>query len=103
MRNRTVIRRLCRLVSERVFQMEPVYYVIAILGCADGSTECTPAATVSTHYASREACTAGTHRALLTNSDLDFPTLVAHCRASRPAATASQDAPEKLPASSLRG
>ena len=28
------------------FQMEPVYYVIAILGCTDGSTQCTPVATV---------------------------------------------------------
>ncbi len=83
--------------------MEPVYYVIAILGCPDGSTQCTPVATVPTHYASQEACTAGTQQALLANSDFDFPTLVAQCRATQAAATASQDQPEKLPASALRG
>ena len=83
--------------------MEPVYYVIAILGCADGSTQCTPVATVPTHYASHEACTAGTQQALIANSDFDFPTLVAQCRTTHPAATASQDLPEKLPASALRG
>ena len=83
--------------------MEPVYYVIAIFGCADGSTQCTPVATVPTHYASQEACTAGTQQALNANSDFDFPTLVAQCRATRPAATASQEPPEKLPASALRG
>ena len=60
--------------------MEPVYYVIAILGCADGSTQCTPVATVPTHYASQEACTAGTQQALAANSDFDFPTLMAQCR-----------------------
>jgi hypothetical protein len=83
--------------------MEPVYYVIAILGCADGSTQCTPVATVQTHFASQAACTAGTQDALLANSDLDFPTLVAQCRAESPRKTAAQDRPEKLPASALRG
>lgn len=83
--------------------MEPVYYVIAILGCADGSTQCAPVATVPTHYASQEACTAGMQQALAANSDFDFPTLVAQCRATQPAATASQGQPEKLPASALRG
>lgn len=83
--------------------MEPVYYVIAILGCADGSTQCTPVATVPTHYASQEACTAGTQQALLANSDFDFPTLMAQCRATLPRATAAQDKPEQVPATSLRG
>ena len=83
--------------------MEPVYYVIAILGCADGSTQCMPVATVPTHYASHEACAAGTQQALLANTDLDFPTLVAECRAMQPPATATQDQPEKLPETALRG
>ena len=81
--------------------MEPVYYVIAILGCADGSTQCTPVATVPTHYASQQACSAGTQQALLANSDFDFPTLVAECRSATSAATASQE-PRALPPGTLR-
>ena len=83
--------------------MEAVYYVIAIMGCPDGSTQCTPVATVPTHYGSQEECAAGTQRALLANNDFDFPTLIAECRATRTPASASQDAPEKLPASAQRG
>lgn len=83
--------------------MEAVYYVIAIMGCGDGSQQCTPVATVSTHYASQEACAAGTQQALLANNDLDFPTLVAECRATKASASASSDRPEKIPASALRG
>ena len=83
--------------------MEPVYYVIAILGCADGSTQCTPVATVPTHYTSQAACSAGTRQALLASSDFDFPTIVAQCRAESPRKTAAQDQPEKLPAFALRG
>lgn len=82
--------------------MEPVYYVIAILGCPDGSAQCTRVVTVPTHYASQEACAAGTRQALLANNDLDFPTLVAECRPSQARATA-QDEPENIPASALRG
>ena len=83
--------------------MEPVYYVIAILGCADGSAQCTPVATMPTHYASQEACTAGTHQALLTSSNFDFPTLVAECRATDPRTIAEQDRPEEKPSITLRG
>lgn len=60
--------------------MGPAYYVIAILGCGDGSAACAPVATMQTHYATQEACSAATSSALLENSDLDFPTLVAQCR-----------------------
>jgi len=83
--------------------MEPNYYVIAILGCADGSTQCTPVATVPTQFASQQACSAGTQQALLALSDFDFPTLIAECRASHPRATAAQDKAERLPATALRG
>ena len=36
--------------------MGPGFFVIAILGCADGSTGCAPVATMPTRYESREAC-----------------------------------------------
>lgn len=83
--------------------MEPVYYVIAIFGCADGSTQCTPVATVPTHYSSQAACSAGTQGALLANSDFDFPTIVAECRAETPRKSAAQEAPEELPSAMARG
>ena len=83
--------------------MEPVYYVIAILGCADGSAQCTPVATVPTHYTSQAACSAGTADALLANNGFDFPTLIAQCRAESPRKTAAQDQPEQLPEFALRG
>lgn len=83
--------------------MDPVYYVIAIFGCADGSAQCTPVATVPTHYSSEQECSAETGRALLMNSKFDFPTLVAECRATDPSTIAKQDEPEALPESVGRG
>jgi len=60
--------------------MGPAYFVIAILGCADGGSACTPVATLQTHYATQAQCTAATGGALMDNSNFDFPTLVARCR-----------------------
>ena len=61
--------------------MGPVAYVIAILGCADGSAACTPVATMPAHYASEASCSAATNAALAQSTDFDFPTIVAECRA----------------------
>jgi len=83
--------------------MEPVYYVIAILGCSDGSEQCTPVATVPTHYATREACSARTQQALLTNDGFDFPMLMAECRATDPRTIAAKETTDKAPANALRG
>lgn len=82
--------------------MGPGYFIIAILGCGDGSTACTPAATVPTHYASQAACSAGINDALLTHSDLDFPTLVGECRASVAPASAGTAQPRAIPADAVR-
>jgi hypothetical protein len=82
--------------------MGPSYFIIAILGCADGSANCAPVGTPPARYASMEACSAATNAALLANSDLDFPTLVAECRPA--AASASAAASEQSPtADRLRG
>ena len=85
--------------------MGPVYYVIAILGCGDGSAQCAPAAIVPTQYSTQAACEAATQDALIANSDLDFPTLVAECRASRaqPAAATKQKKRDKPMVIALRG
>ena len=78
------------------------FFIIAILGCADGSAACTPVATMPTRYESREACSAATSAALNANGDFDFPTVLAECR---PAKTpAAQRAPTvRAPATSRQG
>ena len=81
--------------------MGPGFYVIAILGCTDGSAACTPVATMPSRYESREACQAATESALQGSGDFDFPMLVAQCR---PAKTPSADrAPRSLPKDARRG
>ena len=72
------------------------YFVIAILGCGDGSAACTPVATVPTHFATEQQCNAATAAALTKNSDFDFPTLVARCR-SVEAPVSSAAGPDKSP------
>ena len=77
------------------------YFVIAIMGCADGSAACTPVATMPTRYESRDACQAATETALQGSGDFDFPTLLAQCRpAKEPAADRS---PRTLPKGARRG
>lgn len=67
--------------------MDAGYFIIAIMGCAEGSTACTPVMTVPTRYSTEAACTAAAPEALLKHSDFDFPALFAQCRsAARPAA-----------------
>jgi len=78
--------------------MGPGYFVIAILGCADGGSACTPVATLQTHYATAAQCSEATCAALIENSNFDYPTLVARCR---PEQTKSADA-RKQPADKRR-
>jgi hypothetical protein len=60
--------------------MGPGYFVIAILGCADGGSSCTPVATLQTRYETQAQCSAATPVALEANTNFDFPTLIARCR-----------------------
>ena len=75
--------------------MGPVSYVIAILGCADGSAACQPVATVPTRYESQAACSAATGSALAASTDFDFPTIVAECRQAKPLQPASVRQPKR--------
>ena len=72
--------------------MGPGFFVIAILGCADGGSACTAVATLDAHYATEAECSSATGAALIENSNFDFPTLVASCR---PASAKSADAQEE--------
>lgn len=68
-------------------EMGPIGYVIAILGCADGGASCQTVATLAPRYESAAQCAAARDSALDSNSDLDFPMLMAQCQKSgvRPA------------------
>jgi acyl-CoA synthetase (AMP-forming)/AMP-acid ligase II len=83
--------------------MGPGYFVIAILGCADGGASCTPVATLQTRYESAQQCAAATAPALEQNSNFDFPTLLAECRAGSAPASAAAEGQQPVPASARRG
>ena len=83
--------------------MGPAYFVIAILGCADGGTSCTPVATLQTRYESAVACSAATTEALEANSNFDFPTLLARCRRGAVPASLQVVHERPLPARARRG
>ena len=59
------------------------YFVIALMGCADGGSACTPVATLPARYESERQCNAATTSALENSTDFDFPTMVARCRESK--------------------
>ena len=81
--------------------MGPGFYLIAIMGCADGSAACTPLATLSTRFESHQACLAASDAALTANSDFDYPTLLAQCRPAK--APAAGRAPNRVPDGARRG
>jgi hypothetical protein len=83
--------------------MGPGYFVIAILGCADGGTACTQVATLQTRYESQAQCSAATVGALEANSNFDFPTLLARCRPGAAPAAAQAERLRPIPASARRG
>ena len=70
--------------------MGPGYFVIAILGCADGGGACTPVATLQARYATAAECSAATSAALEANSNFDYPTLLARCRSAHGLGTAAE-------------
>ena len=73
-------------------------FLMAIMGCADGSAACTPVATMPTRYESRAACAAATNAALVASTEFDYPTIVAECRPAAAPASADREAPAKRPA-----
>ncbi|HEU4961294.1 MAG TPA: hypothetical protein VFT56_12910 [Sphingomonas sp.] len=64
--------------------MNPIFYVIAIMGCADGGQACQQQRVEPIHYVTPAACQAAMPDALARNTDLDYPTIQAACRASGP-------------------
>lgn len=83
--------------------MGPGYFVIAILGCADGGSSCTSVATLQTRYATEAECSAATVGALEASTNFDFPTLVARCRPGSTVTGSRGQRIKTLPASFRRG
>jgi hypothetical protein len=61
--------------------MEPLFYVMAIMGCGDASAQCAQARVESVQYHSIEQCQAAMPAVLARNSDLDYPVVSATCQA----------------------
>ena len=57
-------------------------FIIAILGCGEGDAPCQQVRMLDTQYESQAACTAATDAALVSQSDADFPVIVAQCVAA---------------------
>lgn len=62
--------------------MGPAIFLIAIMGCGEGDSTCRQVRTLDARYESQAACTAATEAALMQNSDVDYPVVVAECLAS---------------------
>jgi len=61
--------------------MGPVLYLIAILGCGEGDASCQEVQIAAPRFASEAACAAATARVLERYADLQYPSVVAQCRA----------------------
>lgn len=60
--------------------MEPVYFVMAILGCGDLQDQCQQARVEPTRYQSVAQCQAAMAAVLPRHTDLSFPTIAATCQ-----------------------
>ncbi len=62
--------------------MGPLTFVMAIMGCSDGSVACQETRVEPVQYQSIMACQAAMPAALQRNSDIDYPVVSATCRAT---------------------
>jgi hypothetical protein len=67
--------------------VEPILYVMAILGCGESDASCRELRIDPVSYQSEASCMAATEEVLIRNDDLPYPTVVAQCR---PAGTSPQ-------------
>ena len=58
------------------------YFIIAILGCGEGDAACQQVRMLDTHYQSQAACAQATEAVLPSQTDVDFPVVVAQCVAA---------------------
>lgn len=62
--------------------MEPVFFVMAILGCGDDGADCRQQRLEPVRYTSAAACQGAVPAALRRNADVDYPVIGAQCQAS---------------------
>lgn len=60
--------------------MEPVFYIMAILGCGEADTACQQVAVAEQRYESAEACNRATAEMIERNAGVEFPVVVAQCK-----------------------
>ena len=64
--------------------MEPVFFVLAIMGCGDGNSACSEQRVEPARYETVQQCRAALPAALVRNTDIDYPVIAGACRASGP-------------------
>ena len=60
--------------------MEPLFFVMAILGCGDGQAQCQEARVVPARYETMAQCRAALPDQIAQNTDLSYPVIAADCR-----------------------
>lgn len=78
--------------------MGPAVFILAIMGCGEGNTQCQNVAVMPTHYESAAACDEQSQDALLQYVDIEYPVVVAQClRMDAAAMTIVHSSDVKLP------
>jgi len=62
--------------------MEPLAFIIAIMGCGEGDAPCRQVRMLEARYESQAACVSATEAALTENTDVDYPVVAAECVAA---------------------
>jgi hypothetical protein len=60
--------------------MEPLVFVMAILGCGEGDSPCAELRMAESRYESQSACLAASEAELVRHGDAEYPVIVAQCR-----------------------
>jgi len=60
--------------------MEPVMFVMAILGCSDAEIDCREVRMAEARYATAAACAEAAPAMLQRNSDIAYPVVMTACR-----------------------
>jgi hypothetical protein len=63
--------------------MEPLFYVMAIMGCGDAVATCEEARVEPARYENVAQCQSAMEASLIRNADLAYPTILANCQSNR--------------------
>ncbi len=74
--------------------MEPLVYVMAILGCGDPGTQCQEARLAPATYTTAAQCNTAIPDMLMRSTDLDYPTIAAACQSNRERAAQNKPMPD---------